>query len=119
MLLLTITTHSVTCLWDSQYHVDITPCIYLEVDVSLCVFALTFLRGAWNVKIVVEADVDPELAFSHSVLLQVTVDGEGTRPVEPDDRQVAVHWERSDILGSWEERNKVVVGRCGMILVTS
>ena len=57
----------------------------------VCVCALTFLGGAWNIEIAVEASIDPQLALSHTELLQIAVEGEGPRPVQPDNRQVTVH----------------------------
>ena len=42
-------------------------------------------------EIAVETSIDPQLALSHTVFLQVAVEGEGPRPVEPDERQVTVH----------------------------
>lgn len=47
----------------------------------------------------VEASVDPQPALGHRELLQVAVEREGVGPVQPDDRQVAVHQERGDVLG--------------------
>lgn len=49
----------------------------------------------------VKASVDPQLALSHTELPQVAVDGEGTRPVQPDHCQVAVHQNGGHILWSW------------------
>ena len=47
----------------------------------------------------VETSVDPQLALSHTELLQVAVESEGPPPVQPNDRQVAVHREWRHILG--------------------
>lgn len=60
---------------------------------------LTLLRGAGDVEEAVETAVDPQPALGHSELLQVAVESEGVRPVQPDDRQVAVHRERGHVLG--------------------
>lgn len=60
---------------------------------------LTLLRGAGHVEDAVETAVDPQLALGHSELLQVAVESEGVGPVQPDDRQVAVHRERGHVLG--------------------
>ncbi len=42
-------------------------------------------------EIAVEAGIDPQLALSHTILLQVPVEGERPRPVQPNNRQVTVH----------------------------
>lgn len=42
-------------------------------------------------EIAVEASIDSELALSHTILLQVPIEGEGPRPVQPDDCQITVH----------------------------
>lgn len=42
-------------------------------------------------KIAVEASIDPQLALSHTILLQVAVEREGPRPVQPNNCQVTVH----------------------------
>lgn len=52
-------------------------------------------------EIAVETSVDPELALRHTELLQVAVEGKGPRPVQPNNRQVAVHRERRHILWGW------------------
>ena len=57
----------------------------------VCVCALTFLRGAWNMEIAVEASIDSELALRHTILLQVAIEGEGPGPVQPNDCPVTVH----------------------------
>lgn len=59
--------------------------------VCVCACALTFLRGAWDMEVAVETSIDPQLALSHTILLQVAVEGEGPRPVQPDNCQVTVH----------------------------
>lgn len=48
----------------------------------------------------VKASVDPQLALRHTELSQVAVDDEGTRPVQPDHCQVAVHQDGGHILWS-------------------
>lgn len=58
---------------------------------TVCVSALTFLGGAWNMVIAVEAGIDPQLALSHTVLLQVPIKGEGPRPVQPNNCQITAH----------------------------
>lgn len=42
-------------------------------------------------EIAVETSIDPQLALSHSKLLQVAVKGKGPHPVQPDDCQITVH----------------------------
>lgn len=69
-----------------------------------CVHGLTSLRGAWNLVVAVEAGVDPQLALGDAVLLQVPIEGEGTRPVQPNHCQVAAHRQGSHILRSWSRR---------------
>lgn len=76
---------------------------YSECVSSVCgwvsLWPLTLLRGAGDVEEAVETAVDPQPALGHSELLQVAVESEGVRPVQPDDRQVAVHRERGHVLG--------------------
>lgn len=57
-------------------------------------------------KVAVKPSVDPQLALSHAELSQVAVDGEGTRPVQPDQRQVTVHQDGGHILWSWREESE-------------
>lgn len=42
-------------------------------------------------EIAVEAGIDPQLALSHAVLLQVSVQGERASPVQPNNSQVTVY----------------------------
>lgn len=49
----------------------------------------------------VKTSVDPQLALSHAELPQVAVNGEGSRPVQPDHGQVTVHQDGGHILWSW------------------
>lgn len=58
---------------------------------TVCVSALTFLRGSWNMVEAVEASINPQLALSHAVLLQVPIEREGPSPVQPNDCQIAAH----------------------------
>lgn len=67
------------------------------------VCALTFLWHAGNMEVAIEASIDPQLALSHTELLQVPIEGEGTSPVQPNNCQVAVYWEGRYILGGWRE----------------
>lgn len=59
-------------------------------------------------KVAVKTSVDPQLALGHAELSQVAVDGEGTRPVQPDHCQVTVHRDGGDILWSWREWSECV-----------
>lgn len=54
-------------------------------------------------EIAVEAGVDPQLALRHGELLQVAVESEGARPVQPDGRQITVHREGRHVLGGCRE----------------
>lgn len=76
---------------------------YSECVSSVCgwvsLWPLTLLRGSGDVEEAVESAVDPQPALRHCELLQVAVESEGVRPVQPDDRQVAVHRERGHVLG--------------------
>lgn len=54
-------------------------------------------------EIAVEAGVDPQLALRHGELLQVAVESEGSRPVQPDGRQITVHREGRHVLGGCGE----------------
>lgn len=61
-------------------------------------------------EIAVEAGVDPQLALRHGELLQVAVESEGPRPVQPDGCQIAVHREGRHVLGGCrEERGGTVI----------